>query len=272
VAGEGAGAVVLRLVDCSLLTPPRAGPDGRSRYVMLETLRAYGAGLLDQAGEQDGAAAALAGYALRVARQAAAGLRTTTGEAPAARWLDAEDATMRQALGWAMEHDPALALRLANALGWWWVLRGRLAGEYPLLCQAAGYAEVGSGGWCAAQLWLGWAAQYFSADLGAALGHFTAVRDAVAGRPPSPALTVALAGRAGILRLMGRTAEAVGDGRRALALAREIEDPAGELMALNDLSLSAITSAITTRRSGWPGRPGRSRGSPAGSPGGAALC
>ena len=46
VAGPGAGPVVLRLVDCSLLSPPRAGPDGRSRYVMLETLRAYGAGLL----------------------------------------------------------------------------------------------------------------------------------------------------------------------------------------------------------------------------------
>ena len=68
VAGPGAGPVVLHLVDCSLLVPPRAGPDGRSRYVMLETLRAYGAGLLAGAGEQDGAAAALAGYALRVAR------------------------------------------------------------------------------------------------------------------------------------------------------------------------------------------------------------
>ena len=67
VAGAGAGPVVLRLVDCSLLVPPRPGPDGRSRYVMLETLRAYGAGLLAGAGEQDGAAAALAGYALRVA-------------------------------------------------------------------------------------------------------------------------------------------------------------------------------------------------------------
>ena len=159
VAGPGAGAVVLRLVDCSLLVPPRAGPDGRSRYVMLETLRAYGAGLLAGAGEQDGAAAALAGYALRVARQAAAGSQSGDGELAAARWLDAEDATMRQALAWAGAHDPALALRLANALGWWWVLRGRLAGEYPLVCQAAGRAEAGSGGWCAAQIWLGWAAQ-----------------------------------------------------------------------------------------------------------------
>ena len=116
---------------------------------MLETLRAYGAGLLDQAGEQEEAAAALAGYALRVARQAAAGLQTTTWEAPAAQWLDAENATTRQALAWAMEHDTPVALQLANALGWWWFLRGRLAGEYPLLRQAASYAEVGSRGWCA---------------------------------------------------------------------------------------------------------------------------
>jgi predicted ATPase len=202
VAGPGAGAVVLRLVDCSLLVPPRAGPDGRSRYVMLETLRAYGAGLLAGAGEQDEAAAALAGHALRVAKQAAAGLQSGDGELAAARWLDAEDATMRQALGWAGAHDPALALRLANALGWWWVLRGRLPGEYPLVCQAAGAAEAGSGGWCAAQIWLGWAAQV-SADLAASLSHFTAVRDAVAGRPPSPALTAALACRATALRLMG---------------------------------------------------------------------
>src|SRR5207344_1156780 len=100
VAGPGAGAVVLRLVDCSLLVPPRAGPDGRSRYVMLETLRAYAAGLLAGAGEQEQAGTALAGYALRVAKQAAAGLQTVEGELAAARWLDAEDATMAQVLAW----------------------------------------------------------------------------------------------------------------------------------------------------------------------------
>jgi predicted ATPase/DNA-binding CsgD family transcriptional regulator len=238
VAGQGAGAVVLRLVDCSLLVPPRAGPDGRSRYVMLETLRAYAAGLLAEVGEADGAAAALAGYALRVAGQAAAGLWTITGEAPAACWLDAEDAAMRQGLAWAMEHDTTVALQLANALAWWWFLRGRLAGQYRLLCQAAGRADAGSDGWCTAQLWLGRAAQY-SADLAASLGHFTAVRDAVAGRPPSPALTAALAGRATVLRLMGRAAEAAGDARRALALAREIGDPVAEVLALVELSLGA---------------------------------
>ena len=68
------------------------------RYVMLETLRTYGAGLLAAAGEQDQTAAALAGWALQVAEQTAAGLQTSTGEQDAARWLDAEEATMRQVL------------------------------------------------------------------------------------------------------------------------------------------------------------------------------
>ena len=43
VAGATAGPVALRLVDCSLLAPPRTGPDGRARYLMMDTLRAYGA-------------------------------------------------------------------------------------------------------------------------------------------------------------------------------------------------------------------------------------
>ena len=90
---------------------------------MLETLCAYGAGLLTETGEADGAAAALARYALRVAGQAAAGAQSGDGELAAPRWLDAEDATTRQVLAWAMEHDPARALRLANALAWWWFLR-----------------------------------------------------------------------------------------------------------------------------------------------------
>ena len=62
---------------------------------------------------------------------------------------------MRQVLAWAMEHDAAAALQLAAALGRWWRLRGRLAGHYPLLCQAARRGEPGSQEWCAVQFWLG---------------------------------------------------------------------------------------------------------------------
>jgi predicted ATPase/DNA-binding CsgD family transcriptional regulator len=240
VAGADAGPTVLDLVDCSLLAPPRPGPDGRSRYWMLETLRAYATQLLARAGDQEqaAAAAALAGYALAVAEQAAAGLYTSEGELPAARWLDAEDATMGQVLAWAVAHNTATALRLVAALGWWWFLRGRLGGIYPLVRGAADRAEPGSNGWCTAQFWLGWS-RSFSNDPAGALDHFTVLRDAVASRPPSRALAEALGMRSVTLQNMGRIAEAVGDGRRALAMARELGYPLGELIALFGLFFSA---------------------------------
>ncbi len=238
VAGDGTGPAVLRLVDCSLLTPPRDGPDGRARYLMLETLRAYGAGQLAEAGEQDQAAAALAGYALRVAEQAAADLQTPAGEQQAARWLDAEDATMRQVLAWGMAHDPEVARRLTIALGWWWFLRGRLTGQRDLIAEVITSAEVGSEQWSAMQFLLAWAAE-FAADVAGAVECFTVLRDAVADRPPSPALADALAGRSYALRDLGRFAQAGEDARRALAIAREVGHPFAEVVALLDLALAA---------------------------------
>ena len=59
-----------------------------------------------------------------MAEAASTGLQTTTGEVAAARWLDAEDPAMRQVLGWAMDRDPVPAVRLVDALGWWWRMRG----------------------------------------------------------------------------------------------------------------------------------------------------
>jgi predicted ATPase len=241
VAGQDAGLVVLRLVDCSLLVPPRAGLDGRWRYGMLETLRAYGAGLLAGAGEQDRAAAALAGYALGVAEDAAAGLQTVEGELAAARQLDAEDPTMRQVLAWGMDHDPEIAVRLAAALAPWWQLRGRLQNQYPLLRQVAGRAVPGSDGWCAAQYWLGMAASG-RADMAGALGHFTELGDAVAEWGPCRVLVDALTGRSWILHSIGRTAEAAEVARSALALAREAGYPGGEVASLTSLSRTALAA------------------------------
>jgi predicted ATPase/DNA-binding CsgD family transcriptional regulator len=238
VAGADSGPAVLHLVDCSLLVPPRAGPDGRSRYVMLETLRAYGAGLLAEAGEGDAAAAALAGFALRVAEDATAGLAAGTGEVAAARWLDAEEATMRRVLDWAMEHDATVAPRLAAALAWWWQVRGRLAGQVPLVRAAVDRAAAGSDTWCAGHTWLG-QASLDSADPAGALRHFTAVRDAIGDCGPFSLLARCLSGRSATLLGMGRIAEAAGDARRSLALARDGDHPAAEALALAVLSLVA---------------------------------
>jgi predicted ATPase len=82
VAGAAAELAVLHLVDCSLVTPPRPGPDGRARYRMLATLRAFGLERLVDAGEHPGTAAALARHAVQVAERAAAGLGPAPGSWP----------------------------------------------------------------------------------------------------------------------------------------------------------------------------------------------
>jgi hypothetical protein len=107
--------VTLRLVDCSLLAPPRTGPDGRARYLMLDTLRGHGAGRLADCGDRPGAAAALARYALEVAEQAATGMKASAGELDAARWLDAEDATTGQAVAWALAQPSRSTRQLSPA-------------------------------------------------------------------------------------------------------------------------------------------------------------
>jgi predicted ATPase/DNA-binding CsgD family transcriptional regulator len=238
VAGQTADPVVLHLVDCSLLAPPRTGPDGRARYLMLETLREFAAERLADAGEQPGATIALTQHALQVAEQAAAGLQTSAGEMAAARWLDAEDATVHQALAWALDRDQAAALGLGIALAPWWLLRGRSVAGYLLLRAAAEHASPDGDQWPAAQLWLGYLALR-TADFGGALGHFTAVRQAAADRAPSPTLAEGLAGRSSALRNLGRLAEAAGDASRALAIARELRYPCGEALALMQLGFAA---------------------------------
>ena len=239
VAGPGAALGVVRLVECSLLVPPRPGPDGRSRYAMLETLRGYGAGLLAGAGEQDQAQAALARYALRVAEQAAAGLTSIAGEPAAARWLDAEDATMAHVLGWAAEHDLDTAVRLVTALSMWWVLRGRLAGQQPLLRELAGRAEPGSEGWCTGQFWLAWTA-FDASDLPRALRLCAAVIDVIGDREPSRLLVDCLDLQSAILSNLGRVPEAAAISHRALAMARELGYPFGQAFAMNGLVIAAL--------------------------------
>ena len=239
VTGPEATPVVLRLVDCSLLVPPRPGPDGRSRYAMLETLRSYGAGLLAGAGEQDQAQAALARYAVRVAEEAGAGMLTTAGELAAARWLDAEDAMMGPVLAWAVEHDLDAVARLVTALSMWWMLRGRLDGQEPLLRELSGRTDPGSDGWCTAQHWLASTA-FEAADLLQALQRCAAIIDALGDRAPSRALVDCLAMQSTTLSNLGRLPEAAAASRRALAMASELGYPLGQVLATTGLVIGAL--------------------------------
>jgi predicted ATPase/DNA-binding CsgD family transcriptional regulator len=238
VAGAGAEPAVLHLVNCSLLTPPRNGPDGRARYMMLETLRAFGLERLTEAGEYPDAAAALAEYALRVAEEASSGLQTSDGEPAAARWLDAETAIVHQALAWALEHNYAIAVRLAVALAPWWGLRGRFEDAYRNLAAAAPLAAPGREQWCMVQIRLGDAA-WGAHGPEKALGYYTAARDAATSTEPSATLVDAMAGRANCLMNLDRIADGTEETRRALALSRELAYLSGEVTSLTDLGIAA---------------------------------
>ncbi len=238
VAGADAEPAVLRLVDCSLLSPPRASPDGRSRYVMLETLRSFGRDRLRDAGEEPEAASALARHALAIGEAAGAAMEFSAGELAALRWLDSEAPLLRQAQEWLEARDRESALRLALALARWRMVRGREAEAYARLSATADAAAPGSDLWCTAQFMLGQTSG--GRDPAAAAGHYAAVRDALGAGPPSVPLARSLAGLANISNLLGRHREGAEAAARALGLAREVSDPCAEVGALICLAQAAV--------------------------------
>ncbi|MBN6035382.1 BTAD domain-containing putative transcriptional regulator [Amycolatopsis sp. 195334CR] len=98
------------------------GPDGR--YRMLETIKAFGAEKLAEAGETEQLRRAHAEHFLAFAETAEPHLRS----ADQLDWLAALDAdyeNLLAALRWATDTDPALALRLVAPLCTYWWMRGR---------------------------------------------------------------------------------------------------------------------------------------------------
>ncbi|MDS0132881.1 MULTISPECIES: BTAD domain-containing putative transcriptional regulator [unclassified Amycolatopsis] len=94
------------------------------RFRMLETIRAFGAGKLAEAGEAETFHRAHAEYFLRFAVEADPKLRTAEQLDWLAR-LDADYDNLLAALRWSTEHDVVLALRLVPLLAMYWWMRGR---------------------------------------------------------------------------------------------------------------------------------------------------
>ena len=134
VTGDAGGVLegLVRLVDRSLVVAVGGDP---ARFRMLETLRAYGAERLAEAGEAEPAAARHTAWFVDLAEEAAAH-RTER------RWmrrLEADYDNPRVAMDRAMAGgDHQTALRLGGALGWYWEEhhaeegRQRLAGALAL--------------------------------------------------------------------------------------------------------------------------------------------
>jgi predicted ATPase/DNA-binding SARP family transcriptional activator len=114
------------LVDKSLLEVTEE-PPGRARYRMLETVRAYCAERLAEAGEARMTAAAHAEFFTGFAETAEPLLRTHEQLTWLAA-LNADNGNLLAALRWAIDTGPPqLAVRLAAALSWYWFMQGRRA-------------------------------------------------------------------------------------------------------------------------------------------------
>jgi predicted ATPase/DNA-binding NarL/FixJ family response regulator len=128
---------VASLVDKSLLQPmPSQAADGEPRFRMLETIRAYGLECLQSSGERHAVQRAHAEYFLRLAEAADPKLRSAEQNVWMNHLLNEYD-NMRAALRWAIDtEEAALALRLAGALYWFWVMRSELSEGRRFVSQA----------------------------------------------------------------------------------------------------------------------------------------
>jgi predicted ATPase/DNA-binding SARP family transcriptional activator len=195
---------IFGLVEKSFLT---VAEDDEPRYRMLETIRAYCAERLAEAGEEDRVRLAFAGYFLRLAETGDPMLRSAAQQTWMRR-LTAEQDNMHAALRWAVERrDVELALRFGQALSWFWLLRGQrreagsMAGEIlAISAPAAGderdIAAVHARAVCALTM------VNFSWDLNAAREPLAGVEylitagtgaEADGGRPPHPLVIVGAA-------------------------------------------------------------------------------
>ncbi|MBK3525203.1 MULTISPECIES: BTAD domain-containing putative transcriptional regulator [Streptomyces] len=132
-AGDGVASaevpdLVTRLVDRSLVVVV-AGPTG-PRYRLLESVAAYATERLHELEDLAAVRDRHLRHYLALAERAEPELRGPGQRSWLAR-LDAESGNLRSALDEAVRRaaagDPAQAARLATALAWWWLLRGRLA-------------------------------------------------------------------------------------------------------------------------------------------------
>ncbi|MEV0703624.1 BTAD domain-containing putative transcriptional regulator [Saccharopolyspora sp. NPDC050389] len=130
-----------RLVDRSLVVATET-PAGGRRYRLLESVAAYCIERLEEAGEHETLRQRHNEHYLALAEQADPQLRGREQR----QWLerlDAEAANLRATLDDAVQHSPDAALRLVNALFWYWFLRGRLSEAKRSLAAAL---AMGGGG------------------------------------------------------------------------------------------------------------------------------
>jgi predicted ATPase/DNA-binding CsgD family transcriptional regulator len=117
---------IVSLVDSSLLRA-HDGPNGETRFAMLETVREFGLERLRAKGEMELAKDRHASYFLDLAVRNEPEMYGSERQAHLLELTEANHDNFRAALTWTEEAaDADTALRLAGALFWFWYVRGHM--------------------------------------------------------------------------------------------------------------------------------------------------
>ena len=268
--------LVSRLVDRSLVVVAD-GPDG-SRYRLLESVAAYGLQRLHQAGELGRLRLRHRRYYTNLAERAAPHLRGP-GQRSWLRHLDAEAANLRNALDSAVKDNDDAAVRLVNALAWYWFLRGRLTEARRALDEALAPGHGSTAARATATAWrtgftilagergrhpappplggvgdpsiratLEWFHAFVASDFGDPSVGEAMVSQALASFRALGdrwGIAAALSTRAKLAMIRGDPAAAQGEAQQSLAMFRELGDRWGQLQAIE--WLGAVEAATGDR-------------------------
>ena len=125
-AGEGIERgqildLLTQLVEKSLVLVHEQA--GTMRYRLLEPIRQYAQDLLQESGAAPTVHGRHVHYFLRIAQETEPRMLDLERQV-AFEELEAEHANFLAGLAWAVEYEPETALKLSNALGWFWEFRG----------------------------------------------------------------------------------------------------------------------------------------------------
>ncbi|MEU4579041.1 BTAD domain-containing putative transcriptional regulator [Nonomuraea sp. NPDC023979] len=268
IAGEEVMDVLARLVDRSLLVV--AG----HRYRLADSVAAYCVERLTESGDLAAARSRHAAYYTELAERADAHVRGPDQE----RWLallDAETVNLRGVLDDAVQSgDGAAALRLATALAWYWMLRGRLEEAHRAFTHALPLASTGTGrAWHAAlsvmtghdaatmsgdppptdepmALWVLGSSLFGSGDLPGSERLTRRALAAFEARGDEWGVAAARNTLAWHHLARGRSAAAEGDARLSLAAFDRLGDPWGQMLAVESLAAAAEATGHYRRAAG----------------------
>lgn len=232
---------VAALVDQSLLQRAEQ-PTDEARFGMLEMIREFAQERLIESGEL---AAARERHARFYADLAARGAPALEGGPDQLRWfrrLAEEQHNLRSALRWCLEHDREAALRLANALGLFWIASGMLSDGRAALEAVLADADGAPSELLARASWLaGWLALLQSDVDRSARLHESGLNHARAAGDAG-AIARALAGRGDVALERGDVTGAAAAYEEGLDWARKAGDRWARLLLLWQLGSARVAT------------------------------